>query len=282
VVGCLILAGAAGLGAPRVPWREIACRLQPALFLGLSSLIMYGLAWAFLLKLFVPSRYIMFTVNLFFCVALGLCLHAVLTRWKSRRTTLAALLVAAVILGGLRIRGMGLFDYSEYGPLVLALARTPTNSPIAGHPQILDNVLVFAKRPAVATFELAHPWSKGLWGRLRPRLDELFVAYYAEDPDTVREFSRRHGVRFWVVDDRHYTRSFLEGQPFFAPFDDEIRALTRGRERFALLIEPGFRRQAVDGHLQIVEPLPEPWDRSTVPPPARPKGVFPSQGPRQP
>jgi hypothetical protein len=151
---------------------------------------------------------------------------------------------------------MGIFDYSEYGPLYQALAGTPAYSMIAGHPQLLDNIPVFAKRPAFATFELAHPWSKGLWARLKPRLDDLFVAYYAEDPETVREFCLRYGVRFWVVDDRHYAPAFLEDRPFFAPFDEAIRAMVQGRTRFALLTERTFPREKINDHVQIVEIAP--------------------------
>ena len=62
------------------------------------------------------------------------------------------------------------------------LAATPKDAIIAGHPNLMDNVPTFARRRALVTYKLAHPWSKGFWQRIEPRLEDLFAAYYAADP----------------------------------------------------------------------------------------------------
>jgi hypothetical protein len=252
VFSCALLLGLAALGARRANWRGLRPHLQPALYLALASLALHLLAWLLLLRLFLPSRYVMYTANLLLCLALGVCIRPAVEACLRRRSA-ALLLAGAVGLAGLRLHGMGLFDYSEHRALYAALLETPKDALIAGHPQLMDNVPVFAQRRAFATFELAHPWSKGLWQRLRPCLEDLFTAYYAEDPRLVAAFVKEYRIAFLVVDDRHFTSKFLAERPFFAPFDASIRRITEGRQRFALLSEELFPGRRVDGHVRVLD-----------------------------
>jgi len=145
---------------------------------------------------------------------------------------------------------------------------------IAGHPNLMDNIPTFARRRAFATYKLAHPWSRGYWTTLKPRLMDLFKSYYAADPQEVVAFCQKYGIAFLIVDDRHFTPAFLKGgfllfpgdrphlpgtatglaernyYPFFAPFDEQIRHLTAGRPKFALLSDPAFHALAIDQHVQ--------------------------------
>ncbi|MBI4795124.1 MAG: hypothetical protein HY790_04665 [Deltaproteobacteria bacterium] len=278
-LGCALLLGAAVWGVRRLDWQDLKSRLQPFWYLLLASLLLYLLARVFLLKLFVPDRYLMYTLNLCYLLGLALCLEAAMGKkpWPWVPAAAAVLLVA--ILSGLRLQGVGLMDYSMYRPLYTALAQTPKNALIAGHPNLMDNVITFAKRPALATFELAHPWSKGYWEQLRPRLEDLFTAYYADDPQVVRDFCRKYNISFLVVDDRHFTPDFLAGGrflvpfnkplqkkkkgmaewvtcPFFAPFDGQIRRLVQGRSRFVLLNQDLFPGRVVDEHLRVLDMRP--------------------------
>ena len=100
-------------------------------------------------------------------------------------------------------------------------------------------------------------------------------------------FCRKYGIAFLIVDDRHFTPAFLKGgfflfpgdrphlpgtptglaernyYPFFAPFDEQIRHLTAGREYFAVLSDPSFRSLAVDQHVRLIDMRP--WlDKSTT------------------
>jgi len=293
VAGALTCAGLLALvaaGLRRLDWAALCQRLKPAGYLGLASLGLYFLARLFLLKLFVPDRYLMYTLNLFYCLLLALGLQAALRvpRWPRHLAILA--LVAAAGLGAWRLEGVGLKDYSAYRPLYAALASTPKDALIAGHPNLMDTVPTFARRRAFATYELAQPWSRGYWAKLKPRLTDLFKAYYAADPRVVVAFCRKYGIDFLIVDDRHFTPAFLQGGwflfpydrpqlpgmkrglaereycPFFAPFDAQIRKLTAGRRQFALLSDPDFHAVAVDRHIRLIDMRP--W---LIPPGHTPK-----------
>jgi hypothetical protein len=275
--GLVVLAAA---GFRRLDWRDWRQALKPAGYLGLASVALYFLARLFLLKLFVPDRYLIYTLNLFYCLGLALGVEKALRVERWPRALAVLVLVAAAALGAWRLHGVGLKDYSAYRAVYAALADTPKDALIAGHPNLMDTIPTFAQRRAFATYELAHPWSRGLWATLRPRLDDLFRAYYAADPQVVVNFCRKYGIAFLIVDDRHYTPAFLKGGwflfpgdkphrpgtprgmaerlycPFFAPFDEQIRHLTAGREKFALLSDPGFRSVAVDQHVSLIDMRP--------------------------
>jgi hypothetical protein len=277
---CIIVPPVTLWGLARVAWQPLKPRLQPLCYLGLAGLILYFAARVWLLKLFIPDRYLIYTLNLAYCLILALGLHTALKleRWPRNLVILA--LLAAAGLGVLRLKNVGLMDYSTYKPLYQALAATPKDAVIAGHPNLMDNVPTFAQRRALATYKLAHPWSKGLWQKIEPRLHDLFAAYYAADPREVIAFCRKYGVSFLVVDDRHFLPEFLAGGrffvpldhkvtyplghtladrvdcPFFAPFDRQIAELTRGRQQFALLTSPVLAATQLDEHLRLLDMRP--------------------------
>jgi hypothetical protein len=283
VAGGLTCAGLLALlaaGFWRLDWPSFRQALKPAGYLGLSSLALYFLARLFLLQLFVPNRYLMYTLNLFTCLFLALGLKTALQveRWPRHLGILV--LVAVAGLGAWRLQGVGLKDYSAYRAVYAALVSTPKDALMAGHPNLMDTIPTFAQRRAFVTYELAHPWSRGYWAKLKPRLADLFKAYYAADPQEVVAFCRKYGIAWLIVDDRHFTPAFLQGGyflfpgdkphlpgvakglaeriygPFFAPFDEQIKNVTAGRQSYALLSDPNFLTVIVDKHVRLIDMRP--------------------------
>jgi len=272
---CVLLAAAVLWGLVRVNWRDLRPKLLPAGYLLLASLLLYLAARLFLLKLFIPDRYLIYTLNLAYCLLLALGLYQALLvpRWPKNLGLLA--LVGLAGLGALRSQNVGIKDYAAYQPVYTALAAVPKDSVIAGHPNLMDNIPTFARRSAQVTYKLAHPWSRGYWRQIEPRLQDLFAAYYAADPQEIINFARKYRVSFLVVDDRHFTPEFLAGGrffvplarkvpqyightlsdrvdcPFFAPFDALIRRLAAGHE-FALLSPAIFPTIMLDDHLRLL------------------------------
>ncbi len=277
IAGCVVLGAATLWGLSRVAFRALAPRLQPLGYLLLAGLVVYFLARIFLLKLFIPDRYLIYILNLAYCLILALSLHALLKVEQWPRILGVLVLAAAAGLGVWRLWNVGLKDYAVYQPVYAALAATPKDALIAGHPDLMDNIPTFARRRALVTYKLAHPWSKGFWQEIKPRLQDLFTAYYAADPQEVVAFCRKYRISFLVVDDRHFTPKFLAGGrffvplerrvpkffgktlddrvdcPFFAPFDAEIRRLTNGRHEFALLSSSLFPAVVLDKHLRLLD-----------------------------
>jgi len=243
ILSLAALAPALWYGGSRVDWRGLARALTPLAWTGAAFLLFYAAARLLAFKLFVPDRYVQYPVNLLYAVLLSACLAGAVARRGLSAWACAGLVAAAALAGGLRLHNVALYDYSPQAPLCAAVeAATPRNAMLAGHPDLLDVVMTFSRRNALATFELAHPWSRGYWERFRPRLEAQLAAYYAADPAVVRRFAHDYGVDFMVVDEAHFTPEFLAGRPVFEPFGQLVREMVRGRRSYALLDANTFPR----------------------------------------
>ncbi len=201
-----------------------------------ASVLVYILSQVFLMKLFVPWRYMEFSLNIFFCVATAICIRIAIEGLGLRRIAFPLLTTLLVLLGALRLNNVGIYDYSDHAPLYRFLETTPKNTLISGHPDIMDNVLTFSHRRAFITYELSHTWVKPYWAVIKARTFDLFRAYYSEDPEEVREFCRRNGISYLVVSEEDFKRErLMEGEIYFEPFGSHIRDYVGSRSRFAVL-----------------------------------------------
>ncbi len=253
IASLAVLAVLVVIGARRFPWKSLAPHLTPFAALAASSLILYAAARMLALKLFVPDRYVSYSFNIFYALALAICLYAVFSPLCSRRGAGAVLVVLAAGLGAWRLTGAGLYDYSAWAPVYQAVRELPKDALVGGHPEDMDNVMTFGQRDALATFELAHPWSLGYWTRLEPRLRDQLMAYYATDPKTVRDFAARYGVDAMVVDEARYAPAFIEKGAFFAPYADMIRNLAGRGKTFALLDGGNFPYRVLAPGVRLVD-----------------------------
>lgn len=258
VIGGLVALAAGWLvwsGGRRVAWRTLLPRLRPFFFLLAASLLLWVAARVLLLALFIPSRYLEYTSNLFWVVLPGVLVGALLQKWFAGKKWLAAFAVLVVLgAAGWRLHGEALHDYGDDAALYAAVRETGKDALFAGHPYAMDNVLTFGQRKALATYELAHPWSQGLWRRLRPRLEDMLAAYYTRDPQAVRDFCQTWDVDYIVLHETHFSRAFmLPGRQLVpvcqAPMPDLAHTVCRALGlRFPVTIHLGARQEFPSDH----------------------------------
>ncbi|WP_428564558.1 MAG: hypothetical protein ACP59X_02430 [Solidesulfovibrio sp. DCME] len=245
------------VGARRAPWPGLAATAgRPAAMLLAGSLLLYALARIVALKLFVPDRYITYTVNLLYALCLAVVLRHALAGLLSRRLGRFVLLAVALGLGLWRLSGVGLYDYRADAPLYAAVRALPKDALVAGNPELLDTVLTFGQRNVLASFELAHPWSLGYWERYFPRLAHQADAYYAKDPLAVLEFAKAYGVSHMVVREADLTPEAVAKGPLFAPLDARIKALAERPGEFALLDAAFFPYTSPEPGVRLVDLRP--------------------------
>jgi hypothetical protein len=188
------------------------------------------------MRLFLPGRYIEFSSTVFYAVALGVAVTVLLESLGLSRKTLLVLVSVGVLLAGARNWHVGIYDYSSDAPLYRFLETTPKSSLVAGPPELMDNVVTFARRKALVTYELSHTWMDKYWAIIKARTFDLFRAYYAADPEEIRDFARRYGINYLVVREKDFSAQNIEkGGIYFEPFDGYIRTLVNSKARFAAL-----------------------------------------------
>ncbi|WP_243440117.1 hypothetical protein [Fundidesulfovibrio soli] len=256
IVTLVLLAPALWFGLRSINRKLLVKRLRPLWCVGTAFLLFYVAARMVAFTLFLPDRYVQYPLNLLYALLLGVALAGAWSRWvrPRGRAATAALILLAALAGGARLHNVALYDYSALAGTYAAVeAATPKQAMIAGHPELMDNVMTFSRRNALATFELSHVWSRGLWDQLQPRLEGFFTAYYSQDPADVAAFAKTWKVDFILVDPEHFSAHFLAGSPYFQPFGAAIKDMTRGRTRFALLDEAAFPRIPAGGGRFLVD-----------------------------
>lgn len=256
-------------GWRRTPWAALLPKLRPLAMLLAGSLVLYLAARIVALALFVPDRYVTYTINLLYALGLAVCLRHAFSPLIERRWGAALLLVLAAGLGAWRLTGDGLYDYRDGAPLYAAVRALPKDARVAGNPEVMDNVLTFGRRNVLASFELAHPWSVGYWRRFAPRLADAVEAYYAKDARTVVDVARRDGITHFVVREGDFTPETLRKGPLFAPYNARIRELAAAPGQFALLDGAQFPYTRLAPDLRLVDMRPF-TARPSAPPPEAP------------
>ncbi|MYL82305.1 hypothetical protein GTA51_04030 [Desulfovibrio aerotolerans] len=256
IVSLAVLAPVLWYGARSTPWPQLAAKVRPLAMLLAGSLALYVLARAIALVLFVPDRYICYTINLCYALVLAVCLRHALAPLLTRRWAGAALVLLAAGLGVWRLTNVGLYDYRADAPLYAAVAALPADALVAGNPKDMDNVLTFGRRNVLASYELAHAWSVGLWKSMLPRLAHQAEAYYAKDATVVREFAKAYGVGWIVVREADFEPAAIARGPLFAPFDRRIQELAGAPGNFVLLNEAQFPYTSPEPGVRLVDVRP--------------------------
>ncbi len=201
-----------------------------------ASLILYLLAYVLLLKLFIPSRYIEYSLTLFYCMATAVALRMAVENLGLKRIAFPVITSLLIIVAAVRSQDVGIYDYSGDADLYRFLETTPKKSLVAGQPELMDNVLTFSRRKALVTYELSHTWVQPYWDEIKKRTFDFFRAYYSDNPDEIRKFCRKYHIDYLVVRDEDFPPAVLKkNHIYFEPFDSFIRDLLRSGSHFALL-----------------------------------------------
>jgi len=121
----------------------------------------------------------------------------------------------------------------------------PKDVVLAGSPQLLSNVPLFAARQVLYSTERP--------GKDPVLLTSALAAYYAETLQSVATFCSSYGVDYLVVDQADYAREYVaDGRLFFEPYNEELLAAVDGRGSFALMGIPREHELFRSGDLFVV------------------------------
>ena len=243
----------AGLAAllPLLLWRR---RRLPAagrvdgrtmILLGLLgvSIGLFFLAHALLFRLYLPARYVQWSLPLAFSVAAGLALAVVVDEvaarlWPPRQVALAG---ALTILLGVAVAAYPAEYHGGFvpdrRPAVTAYLRAqPKDTLVAAPPMDASFLPALTGRGVLVAQEFALAYHLGYYGQVRERMTDLIDAYYDEGTRRLSGLIDRYGVDFFLVQNdafeaTRYTRVWGSA---FEPYTSAIAARLNRPRRYAL------------------------------------------------
>ena len=245
------------LPAARLVDRRVAILGQ----LLVASFALFGLAHLLLFRLYLPARYVQWSVPLVLAVAGGLALailfHELAARVRPARPGSLAIGLTLLFAAGLAVYPAwyhGAFVPDRHPAVTAYLRAQPKDVLVAAAPKDADVIPALTGRRVLVGREYALAYHLGYYREVRQRVEDLIAGYYDEGPRRLAFLVDRYGVDFFLVDHAAFdAMSFRRAwDPDFQPFTGAIAArLTRPR-RYAL--QDLAKRCAVvdDGEVALV------------------------------
>jgi len=221
-----------------------------------ASLLLYLLSFVFLLRLYYPARYIMFSLPIFLCLSIGIMFSDVLYKIRNNlgKVLFLSLFFAPLFLFyKTQINGR-LVDYRYLRGVLEHVNKLPEDSLIASTIFISDPIPTFTKRSVLFSHRLLIPFQKRYYAALKRRVYDFYDAYYADSEDRLKEFCSRYPVDYIIVDKHHFRDGYFgKNTEFDEPFNSYLLYLGRQRSNFIL---PGIDRSRIvfeDGRFLIIK-----------------------------
>jgi len=198
----------------------------------LGSMALHALAWLFAPYLFIPTRYLMFTLPFLIALIFPWMLFSLLSNCQQLQAipkTRTAVFISVIALYLLLFGGRGNVDFSEAvvktssQPLFEAVASLPPNVIIAGWPLGELRKMEYATRRNVfLTGDVHQVLYIDCVKKMRERMDAMFDAYFSTDAVPISRLKRDYGVTHLLVETRDFTRADYAPE-YFAPWNARIR-----------------------------------------------------------
>jgi hypothetical protein len=227
-----------------------------------ASFALFFLAHALLFQLYLPSRFVKFSLPLVFAVAAGLAIGMLVGLLGARlagqraHAVVSALALGLALLLMLYPSGDPTQFLGDPRPRVTAYLRSqPKDILVAGPSRDSDRVPTFAARRVLTSREYANPYHLGFYSELRQRTGDLVDAYYTRSPNQLAEFIRRYRVDILLVNRATFdpATALDHWSPKFEPFSSRVESKLRNPAGF-ILPNLAAACAAVDDGLVLVVP----------------------------
>lgn len=204
----------------------------------ISGLLLYELAYYFLLRLYFPYKYFRYTfpMAVFFVISLGFgrIVERIPNLWGKILSLVLLICVSHYFYRDAIRPAAGMRDYRGEAPLYEYLKTLPKDSLIAAPPYLADGIPLFSARKVLFNFELASPWFTEYYKMIKERTEDFFFAYYSGQREDIVRFVKKYGVDYIIVDARLFRR--LNRERFYIdPYNDFIKKQAAGEKKFFLM-----------------------------------------------
>lgn len=202
----------------------------------MSSLTFFILANIFMLRLFEPSRYLLVSLPLILIITISICLSGLLDLSPLKKSRALFSILIIIFLTSIFskevkpdymvIKNINLFNFLE---------SLPKDSLIVGHPYLLDDIPIMAKKKVFLSSEASYPYFKKCYAEIQKRTYDFFNAYYSTSFNSAINFCHKNNIDYLIVRKYDFSKIFLEKKAFYyEPFNNFISKLVEGRNEFAL------------------------------------------------
>jgi len=174
---------------PRYIWSLTVC-----------SLVLYILAFPCMFYLYVPDRYIYYSLPLVVVFLAGSIFYKLESLLKNKRyiSWVVALFILLIIspywkedLININPKERTIYNY---------LKSVPKSAVIAAPIQIADNIPAFSYKTVLTSYESNIPFHKKYYKEIKSRIDDWNNAYYSENLNEVKSFIKKYKVDYIIID----------------------------------------------------------------------------------
>jgi len=206
----------------RTSFTDIDVTLMSLLF---SGTILFIAARIFILELFIPARYLEYSIFVFSFLLVLRVLDGVPN--KSIRSALAVITVSLIPFMLYSFKNKGLKDYSSLSEVYEKVKHLEGKALIAGPPSTSDQIPLFAQKSVLFSYEASHAiYYKNYWSELKQRTYDFFQAYLSDDLDVLVEFIKKYDLDYIIIDNGFFEDT---GNAYFSPFREYIKSVRANR-----------------------------------------------------
>jgi hypothetical protein len=194
------------LGSLRIPlilWRTL-----------MVSACLYVLAWWLLFYLYVPERYLEYTLLIIPSFMLGGLVYLLRQHYSAFSGQLAmGFMILALTVTTLFSRS-DLMRIPEQERVLYAFLKTlPENGMIAAPPGLASNIPVYANRSVLLSNEAYIPFHQSYFREMKSRLKDWMLAYYATDSRPVLSLVSKYHIDYLIIQQKDFKKSKLVKMP---------------------------------------------------------------------
>ena len=206
-----------------------------------SGLILYFVAKMLLFYMYVPKRYIGYTLPLFLIIFVATkfdeFLDTLKEKAKIRRYIILFILFFLIFNFPPMVHSLSSSlnstDCEKKTQLFDSLSTLPKDTMIAGHPYDMDFIPIFTKRKVYLNFELSAPFYSKYYDLIKDRTYKLFYVYYTSEEKIFNNFCKLEKVDYFVFNKEKFSNEYLSNKEFYIkPFNNFIIKLLEKEKDF--------------------------------------------------
>jgi hypothetical protein len=210
----------------------------------LGSCLLYTVAWLVLFYLYVPERYLQYTLPLVPTFLFGSLIYQLRQHFPDKKKWITlAFVIIGIALPGLFWRPDLMKPQKADIALYNYIQTLPKDTVIAAAPSVASNIPLYSQRSVLISNEAYIAFHQGYFQTMRSRLKDWLQTHYATDWDRVLKYIDQYHADYLVLQPMDFKQNRLESLPdryYYAFSPAFFQALRQpSPHAYALMNAPG-------------------------------------------